>query len=258
MISLLLLLFGLSYPAASSLGAGAQGVLYQPAYAIDDELRGLPRPYCPQPGDVFLATDQSFWMRAGHWLAGGKGVHHSGILFRRSDGRMGLIESGPFNKTEVEIMDPFTHMNNHIEAGDRVWIRQRCVPLTPEQSACLTSFAEAQEGKPFACLRLVLQITPFRTRGNLRTAWIGGPHGDRKRYFCSELLMEACVASGLLDPETTRPSATYPRDLFFGRSSNRYLDKHLPLAEGWCPPARWFPLACAPGWWRSGGGALGW
>jgi len=237
----LLVLLNLRSPEAAFEAAPPQGVLYQPAYAIDDELRGPERPYCPQPGDLFLATDQSLWMRAGHWLAGSKGVHHSGILFRRSDGRMGLIESGPFNKTAVEILDPFTHMNNHIEAGDRVWVRQRFVPLTPEQSASLTNFVEAQEAKPFACVRLVLQITPFRSRGSLRTAYMGGPHGDRNRYFCSELVLESCVAAELLDPATTRPSATYPRDLFFGHSSNWYLDKHLPLAEGWYPPARWFP-----------------
>lgn len=47
--------------------------------------------------------------------------------------------------------------------------------------------------------------------------FIGKPHGDsRLSYFCSELVCESCVAAGLLNPETTRPSATYPHDLFYG------------------------------------------
>ena len=66
------------------------------------------------------------------------------------------------------------------------------------------------------------------------------PNGDQDRYFCAELVMESCVAAGLLDAETTRPSATYPRDIFFGHSKIRYLDQHLPLeCAGWCVPARW-------------------
>jgi hypothetical protein len=52
------------------------------------------------------------------------------------------------------------------------------------------------------------------------------------------LVVEACVAAGLLDPVTSRPGAVYPRDLFFGRSTNRYLDEHLDLSA-WEAPARW-------------------
>jgi hypothetical protein len=82
------------------------------------------------------------------------------------------------------------------------------------------------------------QLTIFRSRGDWRTEYVGGPHGDRFSYFCSELVSEACVAAGLLDCETTRPAAMYPRDLFFGRSTNAYIDKHLDMSA-WAPPARW-------------------
>ena len=79
-----------------------------------------------------------------------------------------------------------------------------------------------------------------RTRGPLRTWVVGKPHGSGQRsYFCSELVCEACVVAGLLDPETTRPSATYPRDLFYGRSFNPFIDRNLDLNCGWYPPARW-------------------
>jgi hypothetical protein len=216
----------------------ADSYLCQPAFTLDDVLFAPATPYVPQPGDIFLATDQARWARVGHWLAGGAGVHHSGIIFCRPDGRLGLIEAGPFNSVQVEVMDPLGHMRDHVAAGDWVWVRRRRVPLTPEQSERLTAFLEAQDGKPFATLRLVGQLTPFRSRGPLRTWVVGGPRGDRRRWYCSELVTEACVAAGLIDASTARPAATYPRDLFFGRSLNWYLDTHLDLSD-WDPPARW-------------------
>jgi hypothetical protein len=224
----------------------AGGYLCRPAFCLDGDLRGPARPYVPQPGDIFLATDQALWARVGHWLAGGAGVHHSGIVFRRSDGRMGLIEAGPFNSVRIEVMDPIDHMRQHVCAGDKVWVRRRCVPLTAEQSACLTAFVERQDGKPFAVGRMLRQVTPVRTRGPVRTWFVGGPHGDRDRFYCSELVVESCVAAGLMDCQTARPSATYPRDLFFGRSINWYLDTHLCL-DGWDPPARWVEGCLTPG-----------
>jgi hypothetical protein len=212
--------------------------LYRPAFSLNDDLRLPAEPYVPRPGDIFLATDQALWARAGHWLAGGAGVHHSGLVFCRPDGRVALVEAGPFNSTTVEVMDPIAHMREHVRAGDKVWVRRRRVPLTPEQCARLTAFVERQEGKPFAVLRMLGQVTPFRARGPIRTCFVGKPHGDREEFFCSELVTEACVAAGLMDGATARPAATYPRDLFFGRSFNLYLNKHLCLDE-WEPPARW-------------------
>jgi hypothetical protein len=69
---------------------------------------------------------------------------------------------------------------------------------------------------------------------------VGKPRGwDRRSYFCSELVLEACVAAGLLDPAWVRPSATYPRDLFYDSSPNPFINRHLPLEPCWYPPARW-------------------
>ena len=76
---------------------------------------------------------------------------------------------------------------------------------------------------------------------------MGRPRFDRNSYFCSELVMEALVNAGLVDPRTTRPSATYPRDIFLDRSANPYLDKHLKLAPCWDPPARWTGRPTPPG-----------
>src|SRR5262249_30488336 len=139
----------------------------------------------------------------------------------------------------VEAVPWLPHLLSY-EDGGPLWIRRRCVPLTPEQSARLTRFALTQRGKPFALIRLGAQLTPFRSRGPLRTWVMGRPHGtERCAFFCSELVTEALVYAGLLDPETTRPAATYPRDLFFDQSLNLYLNRHLKLAPAWAPPARW-------------------
>ena len=68
---------------------------------------------------------------------------------------------------------------------------------------------------------------------------MGGPHGERRRYFCSELACETLLAAGLLDPSKTRHSATYPGDLFFGTSGNAFINENLEINENWEPPARW-------------------
>ncbi|HLN30568.1 MAG TPA: hypothetical protein VK395_22680 [Gemmataceae bacterium] len=227
---------GLGGPAEDSGGP----CLYCPAYSLDGA-PGLPaQPYCPQPGDIFLATDHALWARAGHWCVGGAGVHHSGIMIARPDGQVALLQAGPFNSLRIEILDPLAVMRTTVQEGDRVWIRRRRIPLTPEQSAELTAFACVQEGKRFALWRMLAQVTPFRSRGPLRSWLIGKPNGgNRTSYFCSELVMESCVAAGLVDSATARPCATYPRDLFFGKSFNWYLNCHLTLEPGWYPPAPW-------------------
>src|SRR5262249_58161681 len=111
--------------------------------------------------------------------------------------------------------------------GEKVWIRQRRVPLTPGQSARLTTWALAQDGKPFAVVRLGAQLTPFRSRGPLRTRFAGGPHGERRAYYCSELVVESCVAAGLVGPACARPAAAPPRGPFMGGFQNPFLKPPL-------------------------------
>jgi hypothetical protein len=213
--------------------------LYQPAFCIDEVLRCPPEPYVPQPGDIMLRLDHSKFWRITHYMALAFDPNGSAIVFARPDGTLAVLEAGPMDTMWVRTLDLLPHLKEYTDIG-RVWIRRRRVPLTPEQSCRLTEFALAQDGKHFALFRLGVQLTPFRSRGPLRTYFMGGPHGGcRRSYFCSELVSEACVAAGLLDPARMRPSATYPRDLFYGRSFNLFLDRHLDINEGWFPPARW-------------------
>jgi hypothetical protein len=212
--------------------------LYEPCYVLDKARRGSPRAYLPQPGDLMLRMDDSLFWEITHDLALAFRPHGSGVVVARPDGSLGILEAGPNDTLWCRVLDMLPHLHEYEVKGE-VWIRKRKTPLTVEQSACLTAFAMRQEGKFFALLRLGGQLTPFRTRGPLRTWCVGKPQGDRIGYFCSELCVEALVAAGLIDRATARPAATYPHDLFFDKSFNPYLRKHFSLAEGWEPPARW-------------------
>ncbi len=216
----------------------APSYLYQPAFSIDYSLRQPAEPYIPQPGDIFIGTDNSFLAKCGHWLAFAWAPQHSGIVFAGRDGRPMLLEGGPKNTLHCGMVELIPELTDYA-AHDRVWIRRRCVPLTPEQSAALTDFAQSMDGRRFGLMHMLAQLTPFRCRGPWRTNYLGksNPEGN---YYCSELVFEACIAAGLLDASTTRPGASFPRDLFFGHSRNRYINAHLDMSH-WLAPARWTP-----------------
>ncbi len=212
--------------------------LYDPSYCLDNVIRGKARPYLPQPGDVMLATDKNLFWKITHDLALAFEPHNSALVVANCNGQLTILEAGPNDTIRIRMLDMLPHLKEYADKGP-VWIRKRKTPVTAEQSSLLTEFGEKQNGKRFALGRLGLQLTLFRDRGPFRTKYMGGPHGDRTSYFCSELVTETLVHAGLLPCETTRPSATYPHDLFFDHSHNRFINKHLPLVHDWDPPARW-------------------
>jgi hypothetical protein len=228
---------------------GPIGYLYEPAFSVDYQLRLPARPYAPRPGDLFLATDERLIARLGHLVVHSGAPHHSGIVFALPDGRPALLEGGPDNTQYLRVLD-LAHQLEFYSTQKRVWVRQRCVPLTPEQSYRLTVFALAAADRHFAEVRMVLQAYPLtKVKGPIRTRLFGRPYaahfdpadpeaGMRKKYFCSELVTEACVAAGLLPPVTTRPQSMYPRELFFGTSRIPFIRHHLDMAA-WLPPSRW-------------------
>jgi hypothetical protein len=237
MLCVLCALLSAGFPPGPSQPGGS--FLYQPSFCMDDEPQGPAEPYLPQPGDLMLRLDHSKFWRVTHYMALAFDPNGSGIVFARPDGSLAVLEAGPNDTLWVGTLDMLPHLKEYADKG-KVWIRRRCVPLTPEQSKRLTEFALAVDGKHFALWRLAGQLTVFRCRGPLRTWFVGKPNGcDRRDYFCSELVCESCVAAGLLDPERTRPAATYPHDLFYGRSYNPFIDKHLDVNAWWRPPARW-------------------
>ena len=212
------------------------GYLWQPAYALDAVRRGPAIPYEPQPGDMLIMNTWDRAWKASYRLALSGPPTHSAMVFRMPDGRMGMEEAGIGMTLSVEI-NPLTERMPQYPG--EVYVRRRKVPLTEDQSARLTDFALAVHKKRVPPYRFMAQISPFRTRGPIRTEFIGQPHGVRNGYFCSELVVETCVAAGLLDAKTARPSATYPRDLFYDHSANPYLNRHLNLSSCWHVPALW-------------------
>ena len=219
---------------------GGPSFLYRPAFAEDQIIRLPARPYDFQPGDIVLSADGSkFWLMM-HKLALTSHPTHSMIVFAMPDGRPAILEGGPHDTFKCRLLEVVPHLASY-EAEGRVWVRRRTCPLTPMQSARLTEFCLAVNCRDFSVRRLAVQLTPLRTRGLVRTAFIGKPNGlDREAFYCSELVVEACVYAGLLDKSSARPSATFPRDLFFGDSPNPYLHKHLPAMNCvWDAPARW-------------------
>src|SRR5947209_2726169 len=69
--------------------------LYRPAFCIDDELRGPTVAYVPQPGDIMLRLDSSKFWRITHYMALAFDPNGSGIVVRRPDGSLAVLEAGP-------------------------------------------------------------------------------------------------------------------------------------------------------------------
>jgi hypothetical protein len=185
-------------------------------------------PYVPGAGDIIFYSDDSVVWRWLYALAGTGPPYHVGIVVRLPDSRPAVLEAGPYDTTHVYLLDVLPRLHTHDGA---VWVRRLRAPLGPDQSDRLTCFALAQAGKRFALGRVALQITPVRARGPLRTHLIGRPRPDRRRWFCSELVVAAAGAAGLVDLRAVRPSSVYPRDLFVDSPHD-----YRPL---WEAPARW-------------------
>lgn len=215
------------------------GYTYAPARDLEKVARFPARRYDPQPGDVVLMSDPTPRSRLLYALALTGAPGHGGVVVRRPDGSLGLLEAG-FNESLWTRVVPLDYRLSHYPGT--VWVRRRCHPLTADQDARLTAFACAADGTRYSLLGIGVQLTPLSHRGLLRTAHVGRPRGPGGPLFCSEAILEALVAAGAADPDTTRPSATYPRDLFFDRALNPYVNRHPPLAAGWDAPALWTPL----------------
>jgi hypothetical protein len=221
-------------------GAPEQNVAYgfvdQPAYSIDKAPRLPLTTYDPQAGDVVLFSDANFVWKMFYALAFTGTPGHSGMVVLMEDGRPGIIEAG----YDTSIWIRMTPLEQRLcEFKGTIWIRRRKTPVSDEQSRVLTEFSEIIDGRRYSVSRFLAQLTPLSARGPIKTKFVGKPKGIRTSYICSEAVLEGLVLAGLVDSETTRPAATFPRDLFFDSSPNRYIERHPPLIHGWEPPALW-------------------
>ena len=214
------------------------GYTYRPTRDLALVARLPAAAYAPQPGDVLLMSNSNAVSRFVYALGFTGMPGHVGIVAHMPDGRLGVLEAG-FDISLTTRLVPLDYRLN--QYGGSIWVRRVKVPLTPDQDARLAAYAWQADNTPYNAIEVAKQLTPFGSRGPLRTAHVGMPRGPGHRVFCSEAVVEALVYAGAIDAATARPSATYPRDLFFDTSPNPYLDRHPPLACGWEPPALWTP-----------------
>lgn len=238
MTPMLMLLSGLGLPGqAPVVPVDAIGELAPPAYSLRHTPPGPWAAYLPQPGDVLLSTTKNFQATLKYLLAGSWRPTHAGVVVRTHAGTLAVLEAGGARASVVRLVPLEERALRPSDA--KLWIRQHHGPLTPEQSARLTEFAETVNGRRYDYLRQILLVTPLRTRGPIRTFFLGKPEGIVDKYFCSQIVIEALAYAGAIDPVLARPSATFPRDMFFDRSPNPFLNRHPTLAAGWAPPALW-------------------
>ena len=89
----------------------------------------------------------------------------------------------------------------------------------------------AQDGKPYAVLRLLLQGTSFRSRGPIRELFLAKTYLDRWSWICSELAVAAGTVAGLIDGRAVPSNVVYPLDVV---DDHRYdLSRHFHEAEVW-------------------------
>ncbi len=190
-------------------------------------------PYRPREGDLVFYDDRKAGWTALFALAGSGPPLHMGVVVRRSDGRLAVLEAGPDDSLWVASLRVGWRLTQfHRDFGGGVMIRRCRRALTARESLALAHFAAAQEGKPYAVLRLLAQGTPFRARGPWPLAE-ARTYRDRYSWICSELAAAAASVAGLIDGEAVPANTVYPRDLVEdGRFdlSGAYL-----RAEAWRP-----------------------
>jgi hypothetical protein len=173
-------------------------------------------PYCPREGDWVFFDDMSRWWTFLYKIAHTAPPFHVGIVIKKPDGELAILESGPDDTLHVYVLDIIPRL--HTFKGI-IQVRRAKRDLTPEESARLTAFAEAQKGKRYAVVRLLCQGTPFKTRGGPLRDACAHTLFDRKRWLCAEITVTASALVGLTDPRSIRGSNTYPLDII---ENNKY------------------------------------
>lgn len=197
-------------------------------------------PYCPRAGDlIFFDSEQKFW-DVMYFLARTDMPDHMSIMVCKSDGCLSGLESGPDNVPWVFLLDPYARLH---QVKGSVKVRKIKRPLTPEESARLTEWAEAQVGKRYPFWRLVMQLSPCRAKGPMREHCFGKTDLDRRGYLCAEICVAAGVAAGIMDPCYLKANAIYPYDIV---DNHRY-----DLSYLWEDPVDWRrmpldPICCTP------------
>jgi hypothetical protein len=176
--------------------------------------------YVPREGDLIFYDEHSWVWTALFFLAGTGPPLHMGIVVKKPNGGLAVLEAGPDDTIWVRLLDLEGRLRQfHRDYGGTITIRRCKVKLSRKKSAALTRFAQAQKGKRYAIFRLLLQGTRFRARGLLEPL-LAKTYLDRDAWLCSELAVAAGTVAGLFDPRVVKANVTYPRDLVDNRRHN--------------------------------------
>jgi hypothetical protein len=191
-----------------------------------------PEPYYPMPGDLLVYDNLSTFLHYAFKIVRSDRPIHAAIIVERVDGTPAILEVGPNSRpqafTKTYIVDVFPRLESY---SGVVMIRRPKRQLTREESAALTQFALASEGKEFAVGRLALQGTPFNCRAGLRHLLFAKTYYDRDRWICSENAVVAATVAGLLDEKRFPANCMYPRDLTY--------DEKYDLSHIYYAPVLW-------------------
>jgi hypothetical protein len=193
-------------------------------------------PYLPRAGDFVFYDDRSVVWTPLFAMAGTGPPLHMGMVVRKADGGLAVLEAGPDDSVWVKLLDLGPRLKQFHDDFPKgtITIRRCKAPLTHEKSAALTKFAQAQNGKRYAVLRLLAQGTSIRARGPLEPL-LAKTDLERDSWMCSELSVACGSVAGLLDGNLIRANATYPRDLVDN-------ERH-DLGAVWADAAVWRPFA---------------
>lgn len=191
-------------------------------------------PYEPREGDLIFYDDHSRVWTALFKAAGTGPPLHMGIVVRKPGGTLAVLEAGPDDTVWVDLRDLIPRLHQFVNDfnGD-ITIRRCKEPLDRFQSEALTRFAQAQNGKRYAVVRLLAQGTPLRSRGALEP-WLGKTQTDRSAWICSEISVAGATVAGLVGADEVHSNVAYPRDLV----DNRRYD----LSVAWYDAAAWRPV----------------
>ena len=215
-----------------------RGVWFEEHYRVgklwhrsDD--RCLVGDYEPREGDIILtgvAHCRSFWAL---YRMGNTGPPwHSGVVVRRSNGSLAVLEAGG-DEDENVTLKPLTSLlfdTWNWEDEPRVFVRRVRRPLPPQASIRLTRFAEHRVGLGFASsCRLAMFGLPLKP--------VPPTDPDQATWFCSEIVTTALQVAGLVDP-AVGPQLVTPEDLYHGHG--------IDLDRCWEPPKPWTPTRHPP------------
>src|SRR5262249_8904754 len=127
-------------------------------------------PYTPREGDLVFYDDKNPAWRALFALAGTGPPLHMGVVVKKPDGSLAVLEAGPADTLRVDLLEVTARLHQFGRDHPKgvVTVRRCKKALSREKSAALTRFALAQAGKRYAAGRLLLQGTPLRARGLLK------------------------------------------------------------------------------------------